>query len=113
MPNTSGTIDKIEWSAFLTPRYLAYKEHLNENRARMSGQPAHPAVLFAAVVPEIDIWRAANFMLKRHGDQARAESDRRADDLAAAGNAAGAAIWRRIRRAVEQLANTTPCDGLH
>jgi hypothetical protein len=39
------------------------------------------------VIPEIDIWRAAQLMLKRYGEKAEAESAARADDeLAAAGD---------------------------
>jgi hypothetical protein len=39
---------------------------------------------FARVIPEIDIWRAANLMLKRYGEKALEESEARADELAAA-----------------------------
>ncbi|HEY1430451.1 MAG TPA: hypothetical protein VGF39_02305 [Stellaceae bacterium] len=38
---------------------------------------------------EIDIWRAANLLLKRYGDRARAEGAARADALAAAGDREG------------------------
>ena len=41
------------------------------------------------MIPEIDIWRVANLMLKRHGDETTVESAKRTDDLAANGNAAG------------------------
>jgi hypothetical protein len=44
------------------------------------------------VIPETDIWRAANLMPKRYGDNAEEESARRADELAADGNNAGVAI---------------------
>ena len=33
------------------------------------------------MIPEIDIWRVANLMLKRYGGNAEAESARRADEL--------------------------------
>ena len=33
------------------------------------------------MIPEIDIWRAAQLMLKRYGDQAEAESTTRAGEL--------------------------------
>jgi hypothetical protein len=52
------------------------------------------------MIPEIDIWRAAQFMLKRYGDKAAGESAARADELAAAGDEGGAATWRRITNAV-------------
>jgi hypothetical protein len=62
---------------------------------------------FAGVIPEIDIWRAVNLMLKRYGEKALEESEARADELAAADDYDGVAVWRRIRDAVVQLANTT------
>ena len=65
------------------------------------------------MIPEIDIWRAANLMLKRYGDKARKESAARADELAAEDDHNGAAVWRRITDAVGQLANQTPTGLLH
>jgi hypothetical protein len=65
------------------------------------------------LIPEIDIWRAAQLMIKRYGDEALAESASRADELASAGNDDGAAIWRRIMAAVTQLANKTPPGRVH
>jgi hypothetical protein len=59
------------------------------------------------VIPEIDISRAANLMLKRYGENAEAESVARAEELGTAGDHNGEAIWRRITDAVEQLANDT------
>ena len=41
------------------------------------------ASTFGRVIPEIDIWRAANLMLKRYGEKALEESAARADELAA------------------------------
>jgi triphosphoribosyl-dephospho-CoA synthetase len=55
------------------------------------------------VIPEIDIWRAANLMLKRYGGKALKESSARADELESRGDYDGAATWRRITVAVEQL----------
>ena len=34
------------------------------------------------MIPEIDIWRVANLMLKRYGDEADIESAIRAEELA-------------------------------
>ena len=68
---------------------------------------------FSCVIPEIEIWRAANLMLKRYGDNALEESATRPDELASAGDHAGADTWRLITAAVEQLANTTPPGPLH
>jgi hypothetical protein len=65
------------------------------------------------VIPEIDIWRAAQLMLKRHGDKALEESAARADEFVATGDHNGAAVWRRITAAVAQLVNTTPPGMVH
>jgi hypothetical protein len=66
-----------------------------------------------SVIPEIDIWRAAQLLLKRHGERALDESAARADELALAGDDDGAATWRRIMAAVVQLANKTPPGPVH
>jgi hypothetical protein len=60
------------------------------------------------VIPEIDIWRVANMMLKRYGEEADIESAIRAEELAEKGDWTGEAIWRRIIDAIGQLENTTP-----
>ena len=65
------------------------------------------------MIPEIDIWRVANLMLKRYGDEADIESAIRAEELAEEGDHNGAAVWRRIINAIGQLENTTPPGPLH
>jgi hypothetical protein len=61
------------------------------------------------MIPEIDIWRIANLMLTRYGEQAMLEAAERAAD----GDRAGAATWLRITNAITQLANTTSAGPLH
>ena len=78
----------------------------------------HPATLtrppgLCRVIPEIDIWRAASLMLKRYGEKAEAECVTRTDELAAAGDHDGVAVWRRITDAVAQLANKAPRGLVH
>ena len=46
-------------------------------------------------------------MINRYADEAEANSFWRAEELARDGDYAGAAIWRRITVAVEQLTDTT------
>jgi hypothetical protein len=65
------------------------------------------------VIPDIDIWRAAQLMLKRFGDKAVEESAAHADELAANNDFHGQATWRRITEAVSQLANMMPSSPLH
>ena len=65
------------------------------------------------MIPEIDIWRVANLMLKRYGDEALAEGTKRADELAADADLAGGAVWLRVINAIRQLAITTPPGPVH
>jgi hypothetical protein len=65
------------------------------------------------VISELQIWRAANLLLKRYGDNAGAKGVARADALAAIGDREGEALWRRITQAVAQLANKTPPGPVH
>jgi hypothetical protein len=73
-----------------------------------------------SVIREIEIWRVAVLMVHRSADEVEAnsfrcavelrpkgESRRSAPKLAAEGDHAGAAIWRRITVAIEQLTDTT------
>ena len=65
------------------------------------------------MIPEIDIWRVANLMLKRYGERAEEESAIRTQEFALNGDSAGAAVWRRITDAIGQLVNTTPPGPMH
>ena len=78
------------------------------------------ALLSFPACREIEIWRAAVLMLSRYAGDAEANSFRRAVELrpkgesrrsapklAAEGDHAGAAIWRRVTVAIEQLTDTT------
>ena len=59
------------------------------------------------MIREIDIWRVAVLMVNRYADEAKANSDWRAAELATDGDHEGAAIWRRVTVAIEQLTDTT------
>jgi hypothetical protein len=59
------------------------------------------------MIPEIDIWRVAVLMVKGYADNAESNADRRADELETEGDYTGAAIWRRVTVAIEQLTDTT------
>ena len=65
------------------------------------------------MIPEIDIWHVPNLMLRRYGNEADIESAIRAEELAAAGDWVGEAVWRRIIDAIGQLENATPPGLLH
>ena len=59
------------------------------------------------MIQEIDIWHVAVLMIKRYADDAEGNADRRADELEIEGDQAGAAIWRRVTVAIEQLTDAT------
>ena len=52
---------------------------------------------------EVDIWRAAKLMVDQHGDDAPIHTAMRADELIERGDMEGAAVWKRILRAVDEL----------
>jgi hypothetical protein len=71
-----------------------------------SGCRSVSSAIVSSVIREIEIWRAAVLMISRYAGDAEANSFRRALELAAEGDHAGAAIWRRITVAIEQLTDT-------
>jgi hypothetical protein len=56
---------------------------------------------------EIEIWGVAVMMINRYAAEAKLNSLRRAAELTVEGNHSGAAIWRRVTVAVDQLTDTT------
>ncbi len=52
---------------------------------------------------DIDTYRCAHLLIKRHGDDAPIEVAMRADGCLAAGNKEGEAVWLRIVKAIEEL----------
>jgi hypothetical protein len=59
------------------------------------------------MISDPDIWRAAQLIVKRHGADARIVAAQRADELFQEGDLDGAAIWKRILHAVEELQRVT------
>ncbi len=48
------------------------------------------------MIADVDIWRAASLLIKRHGDDAAVVAAQRADELLAAGDLEGGAVWKQI-----------------
>jgi len=63
------------------------------------------------VIDDHDIWRAAQLMIKRHGEDARVVAAQRADELFEEGDLDGAAVWRLITAAIEDLQRMEPKTG--
>ena len=51
----------------------------------------------------IDIYRAAKLVIDRHGEEASLYAAARSAVLAGEGDAEGAAVWRQITAAIEEL----------
>ncbi len=63
------------------------------------------------LVSDLDIWRAAQVMVKRYDDGAAIEAAMRADEFLDQGNLDGERVWIRIVRAIEELQRDQPQDG--
>jgi hypothetical protein len=63
------------------------------------------------MIDNLDIYRAANLLVERHGPDVVIGAARRADELLAGANPEGYAVWKRILAAVAELTRTTPAEG--
>lgn len=59
-------------------------------------------------IPDIDIYRTANELVKRRGDDALAYAERQLSAIEAKGDADGATIWRRVMTAIMDLWREEP-----
>jgi hypothetical protein len=55
------------------------------------------------MVDQTDIYRSASLMIRRHGSEANIHADIRADELLEAGDLDGAAVWRQVVKAIQEL----------
>ena len=60
---------------------------------------------------DLDIWRAAQATIQVYGDEAGIHAAMRADELMAAGDMDGRAVWHGIERAIDTLQKTAPGTG--
>jgi len=59
----------------------------------------------------MDIWRAAKLLVDQHRTDAPIRAAQRADELLAAGDMKGRAVWLRILKAVKELIWRQPKQG--
>ena len=64
-------------------------------------------------IAAIDIWRSAKFLVDKHGADAPIRAARWADELLAAGDMEGRAVWLRILAAVRELMATKAPGSTH
>ncbi len=58
------------------------------------------------MIPDLDIYRSANILVKRHGQDAPIYAA-----ILEKGDLDGYAVWKRILRAVDELQGTAPKSG--
>ncbi len=57
------------------------------------------------------IYRSAKLLIDQHGDEAPVHAAMQADEMLDNGDLDGAAVWRRIVRAAEELQRKAPGPG--
>ena len=55
------------------------------------------------MIPDLDIYRSANVLMKQHGPDAPIQAAMGADALLDKGDVNGYAVWKRVVKAVEEL----------
>ncbi len=60
------------------------------------------------MVPEPDIYRSANLLIKQYGEDAARRATRRADTLLEGGDMEGRRVLLRILDAIQELQRTQP-----
>ncbi len=63
------------------------------------------------MIPDLDIYRSAQVLVKQHGQDAPIHAAMRADALLEKGDLVGQAVWKRVLRAVGELQETAPKSG--
>ena len=61
------------------------------------------------MISDLDIFRAANLLIKHHGADAELVAAKRADEMLDRGDVDGQIVWMRISRAIVEL--QTPAVG--
>ncbi len=63
------------------------------------------------MIPDLDIWRSAQALVKRHGQDAPIQAAMRADAMLDKGDLDGFSVWKRILQAVGELQGVAPGPG--
>ncbi len=65
-------------------------------------------ISYSIRIPDLDIYRSANVLVKRHGEDAPIHAAMNADTMLEAGDVEGCVVWKRILKAVEELQRVEP-----
>jgi hypothetical protein len=63
------------------------------------------------MIPDLDLLRATQLLVSRHGVDAALLAAQRTDELLDQAGLEGAAIWKSLTRAVEKLLSVVPNAG--
>ena len=63
------------------------------------------------MIPDLDIYRSAQILVKRHGQDAPIYAAVRADAMLEKGDLDGYAVWKRVLKAVEELQSVESVEG--
>jgi hypothetical protein len=65
------------------------------------------------MIPDLDIYRSAQILVKQHGEDAPIHAAMRADAMLDKGDLDGFSVWKRILRAIEELQGSEPGAQVH
>lgn len=60
---------------------------------------------------DIDIWRTAQLLISQHGEDAEIQAAMRADCVFEQAHGAAELVWKRVMKAIQILARTSPLPG--
>ena len=63
------------------------------------------------MIPDLDIYRSAQVLVKHHGEDAPIHAAMRADAMLEKGDLDGLAVWRQIVAAVNEIQREEPLAG--
>ena len=61
---------------------------------------------------DLDIYRAAHLVIRKHGEDAPIQAAVRHDELLDRGDTEGAAVWKRILKAIDELLSEERPEGV-
>ena len=64
------------------------------------------------MILDLDIYRSAQVLVNRHGQDALIQAAMRADAMLEKGDLNGYAVWKRVLRAVGELQRVGPVPGV-
>ncbi len=63
------------------------------------------------MIPDLDVYRTANILVKQHGEDAPIQAAMRADAMLDKGDVDGYAVFKRVVKAPEELLSKERPDG--